>query len=183
MASASVSAAKTAVPIITVTLKSIIEQLADGHELPKKQANALLVGMIETITTHLKSGDRIRISGIGTLEVRKREARTGRKSGHRRDYADRREQEGGLPPGQGAEGSRLSSENSALRTWQPLARPGAIPTSRQGTGFHAPGRPPLLNRGRSALTWHLPDPPSLNDCASSCTISRPSQRLCALSLN
>jgi DNA-binding protein HU-beta len=34
--------------------------------------------MIETITAHLKSGARIRISGIGTLEVRKREARTGR---------------------------------------------------------------------------------------------------------
>jgi DNA-binding protein HU-beta len=27
---------------------------------------------------HLKRGDRIRINGLGTLEVRKREARTGR---------------------------------------------------------------------------------------------------------
>ena len=27
---------------------------------------------------HLKQGDRIRINGLGTLEVRKREARTGR---------------------------------------------------------------------------------------------------------
>jgi DNA-binding protein HU-beta len=78
MASASVSAGKTAMPVTTVTLKGIVEQLADGHDLPKKQANALLSGMIETMTTHLKSGDRIRISGIGTLEVRQREARTGR---------------------------------------------------------------------------------------------------------
>ena len=78
MASASVSAAATVVPGSTVTLKGIVEQLADGHELPKKQANALLAGMIETMTAHLKSGARIRISGIGTLEVRKREARTGR---------------------------------------------------------------------------------------------------------
>ena len=78
MASASVSAAATVVPGSTVTLKGIVEQLADGHELPKKQASALLAGMIETMTTHLKSGARIRISGIGTLEVRKREARTGR---------------------------------------------------------------------------------------------------------
>jgi DNA-binding protein HU-beta len=78
MASASVSSAKTVVPVNTVTLKGIVEQLADGHELPKKQANALLAGMIETMTAHLKSGDRIRISGIGTLEVRQREARTGR---------------------------------------------------------------------------------------------------------
>jgi DNA-binding protein HU-beta len=78
MASASVSAAATVVPGSTVTLKGIVEQLADGHELPKKQASALLAGMIETMTTYLKSGARIRISGIGTLEVRKREARTGR---------------------------------------------------------------------------------------------------------
>ena len=78
MASASVSAAKAAVPVTTVTLKAIVEQIADGYEFPKKQAGALLAGMIETMTAHLKSGDRIRISGIGTLEVRKREARTGR---------------------------------------------------------------------------------------------------------
>ena len=30
------------------------------------------------VTSHLKQGDRIRITGLGTLEVRKREARTGR---------------------------------------------------------------------------------------------------------
>jgi DNA-binding protein HU-beta len=34
--------------------------------------------MIERVTSHLKHGDRIRINGLGTLEVRKREARTGR---------------------------------------------------------------------------------------------------------
>ena len=45
MASASVSAGKTAMPVTTVTLKGIVEQLADGHDLPKKQANALLSGM------------------------------------------------------------------------------------------------------------------------------------------
>jgi DNA-binding protein HU-beta len=37
-----------------------------------------LAGMVETVTMHLKRGDRIRINGLGTLEVRKREARTGR---------------------------------------------------------------------------------------------------------
>jgi len=78
MASAAVSTAKTVVPVTTVTLKGIVEQLADGHDLPKKQAGALLADMIETMTTHLKNGDRIRIGGIGTLEVRKRQARTGR---------------------------------------------------------------------------------------------------------
>jgi DNA-binding protein HU-beta len=65
-------------PVITVTLKGIIEQLAEGQDLPKKQANALLAGMIDRVTRHLKGGDRIRISGLGILEVRKREARMGR---------------------------------------------------------------------------------------------------------
>ena len=65
-------------PASTVTLKGIVEQLAEGHDLPKKQANALLAGMIDTMTTYLKGGDRIRISGLGILEVRKREARMGR---------------------------------------------------------------------------------------------------------
>jgi DNA-binding protein HU-beta len=65
-------------PATTVTLKGIIEQLAEGQDLPKKQANALLAGMIDTMTTHLKGGDRVRISGLGILEVRKREARMGR---------------------------------------------------------------------------------------------------------
>ena len=49
-----------------------------GTNCPKKLAQDLLAGMIESVTWHLKQGDRIRIGGLGTLEVRKREARTGR---------------------------------------------------------------------------------------------------------
>ena len=62
----------------TVMLKGIFEQLAEGHQLPKKLAQDLLTGMIESVTMHLKQGNRIRIGGLGTLEVRKREARAGR---------------------------------------------------------------------------------------------------------
>jgi DNA-binding protein HU-beta len=62
----------------TIMLKGIFEQLAEGHQLPKKLGHDFLAGMVETVTKHLKQGDRIRINGLGTLEVRKREARTGR---------------------------------------------------------------------------------------------------------
>jgi DNA-binding protein HU-beta len=62
----------------TVMLKGIFEQLAEGHQLPKKLAHDLLSGMVDSVTQHLKQGDRIRINGLGTLEVRKRVARTGR---------------------------------------------------------------------------------------------------------
>ena len=62
----------------TVLLKGIFEQLADANQVPKKLAHDLLTGMVESVTRHLKQGDRIRMGGLGTLEVRKREARTGR---------------------------------------------------------------------------------------------------------
>ena len=45
-------------------LKGIFEQLAEGHELPKKLAQDLLAGMVESVTRHLKQGDRIRIGGL-----------------------------------------------------------------------------------------------------------------------
>ena len=48
------------------------------HQLPKRLAQELLSSMVERVTLHLRQGDRIRIGGLGTLEVRKREARTGR---------------------------------------------------------------------------------------------------------
>jgi DNA-binding protein HU-beta len=78
MSSRSLSAAKTITSVATITLKSIVEQLTEGHDIPKKTAGPLVAGMIEAMTAHLKGGDRIRISGLGTLEVRNRGARTGR---------------------------------------------------------------------------------------------------------
>jgi DNA-binding protein HU-beta len=62
----------------TVTLRTVFERLAEGHEMPKKQAHAMATGMIDLVTTILKNGDRVRISGLGTIEVRDRPARMGR---------------------------------------------------------------------------------------------------------
>ena len=64
--------------ISTVTMKGIFEDLAEGHQLPKRLGQEMLSSMVERVTQHLRRGDRIRIGGLGTLEVRKREARTGR---------------------------------------------------------------------------------------------------------
>jgi DNA-binding protein HU-beta len=65
-------------PQPTVTLKHLAAALAEKHELPKKQSEALLNDMVELITKHLKKGDRIRFAGLGILQVRKRAARMGR---------------------------------------------------------------------------------------------------------
>lgn len=62
----------------TVSLKQLAAALADNHELSKKQSEAMLNDLVTMLTKHLKKGDRIRISGLGVLVVRKRAARMGR---------------------------------------------------------------------------------------------------------
>jgi DNA-binding protein HU-beta len=61
-----------------VTLKTVFEQLGEAHALPKKQVHALLADLVAMVTTHLKGGARLRMSGLGILEVKSREARMGR---------------------------------------------------------------------------------------------------------
>jgi DNA-binding protein HU-beta len=46
--------------------------------MPKKQAEGILGDLVNLVTKHLKKGDRIRIAGLGVLQVRKRPARMGR---------------------------------------------------------------------------------------------------------
>ena len=74
---AKAAAAKPA-PQVTVTLKQLAVQLADSQALTKKQAEAMLGELVAMATEHLKKGDKIRLTGLGTLQVRARPARTGR---------------------------------------------------------------------------------------------------------
>jgi DNA-binding protein HU-beta len=62
----------------TVTLKHLAASLAEGHEVPKKQAEAILTDLVGLVVKNLKKGNRIRIVGLGILQVRKRAARMGR---------------------------------------------------------------------------------------------------------
>src|SRR5262245_54861991 len=55
------SAKKPAVKAETVTLRHLAVTLADSHAVPKKQTLAMLEGMVEVMTKHLKKGARIRI--------------------------------------------------------------------------------------------------------------------------
>jgi DNA-binding protein HU-beta len=61
-----------------VTSKHLAASLAEQHQLSKRQGEALLANLIGLITKHLKKGERIRIAGLGILQVRKRAARMGR---------------------------------------------------------------------------------------------------------
>ena len=52
--------------------------MAEEHQLTKKAGEALLGDLVGRITKHLKKGERIRISGLGICQVRKRAAPMGR---------------------------------------------------------------------------------------------------------
>ena len=70
------ASAATASPILT--LRHIAVRLSELHEVPKRQANEMMGQVIEMIAKSLKKGDKIRLSGLGILQVRKRAARMGR---------------------------------------------------------------------------------------------------------
>jgi DNA-binding protein HU-beta len=65
-------------PAVTVTLKHLAVGLAERHDMAKKQADAVLGDIFGMVVDHLKSGDRVRISGVGIIEVKDRPARMGR---------------------------------------------------------------------------------------------------------
>src|ERR1700722_6753080 len=55
------SAPAKAAPQMTVTLKHLAAALSDSHDLPKKQAEAVLGDLVTLTTRHLKKGDKIRL--------------------------------------------------------------------------------------------------------------------------
>ena len=69
-------AAKKAPAVLT--LKHIAADLAAAHEMPKKQMETVLTEFVDTIGANLKKGQKIRIAGLGILQVRARPARWGR---------------------------------------------------------------------------------------------------------
>jgi DNA-binding protein HU-beta len=62
----------------TVTLKHLAAELAEGHDISKKQAETILNDLVDRIVKHLKKAERIRLVGLGILQVRHRAARMGR---------------------------------------------------------------------------------------------------------
>ena len=84
MAEIANAGAKAAAPkapkakVDTISTRQLAVQLADKHGLTKKQGNELLDDLVVLITKSLKKGSRIRLNGLGILQVRKRAARMGR---------------------------------------------------------------------------------------------------------
>jgi DNA-binding protein HU-beta len=73
--------AKKASKPSTITLKHLAATLSEEHDISKKKAELILTDLVDDITKQLKKGNRIRIVGLGILQVRKRAARMGRNPG------------------------------------------------------------------------------------------------------
>jgi DNA-binding protein HU-beta len=75
------AASKPAAPkpkVETISTRQLAAQLAEKHSMSNKASNAYLDDMAAFITKHLKKGARIRLNGLGIMQVRKRAARMGR---------------------------------------------------------------------------------------------------------
>ncbi len=75
--SAAKKTVKKATPSV-LTLKHLAADLAEAHDVPKKHMEGVLNDFVALIGKNLKKGAKMRISGLGILQVRHRAARMGR---------------------------------------------------------------------------------------------------------
>ena len=61
-----------------ITIKHLAYELAEQHQLTKKQSLEILEDLVGMITKHFKRGERVKLVGLGVLLVRSRAARVGR---------------------------------------------------------------------------------------------------------
>ena len=64
--------------IVTIPLSKMAAELAEKHEMSKKAMGELLAAFIDLTVKHLKKGAKVRVTGLGIFQVRKRPARMGR---------------------------------------------------------------------------------------------------------
>ena len=64
--------------ILTVALTKMSAEIAEKHEMSKKASAALLADFVEIIVKNLKKGHKVRVTGLGIFQVKKRPARLGR---------------------------------------------------------------------------------------------------------
>ncbi len=64
-----------------ISKADLVKELAEKTGMGQKDVKTLLDGMLESMGSHLKAGDKVQLTGFGTFEVRERSARTGVKPG------------------------------------------------------------------------------------------------------
>jgi len=56
----------------------LVDVIAQKTDVTKKQADAIVTAMVDTIIEAVSTGDKISLVGFGNFEVRNRQAREGR---------------------------------------------------------------------------------------------------------
>ncbi len=62
----------------TVTMKQLAAEIAQKNDMTKKQAEAVLEGFVGLVAKTIKKGSKVRITGLGIIQVRQTKARMGR---------------------------------------------------------------------------------------------------------
>ena len=65
----------------SVSKADLIDAVAGKSDMTKKDVKSVVDMMLDTVSSHLKQGDKVQLTGFGTFEVRDRKARTGVKPG------------------------------------------------------------------------------------------------------
>lgn len=63
---------------MTIKKTQLIQMLADKNGVSKKDAASYLEALVETLTSLLRKGEKINITGLGIFKVADRKAREGR---------------------------------------------------------------------------------------------------------
>jgi len=61
-----------------MTKSELLEKLAASADITKKQADQVLIALVETAGKTIKKGESVKIPGLGILRLRKMKARMGR---------------------------------------------------------------------------------------------------------
>lgn len=64
-----------------ISKADLVKELAEQTNMGQKDVKTLVDGLLSSISSHLKSGDKVQLTGFGTFEVRERSARTGVRPG------------------------------------------------------------------------------------------------------
>lgn len=64
-----------------ISKADLVKELTESTGVSSKDVKAVVEGMLTSVGTHLKQGDKVQLTGFGTFEVRERAARTGVKPG------------------------------------------------------------------------------------------------------
>jgi len=62
----------------TITINQMAIAYAEKHEMSRKDATSMLTEVFDAVVQHVKAGDKVRLAGLGVIELRSRAARMGR---------------------------------------------------------------------------------------------------------